>query len=41
MGTLIFKPYKKEETTLVAFTFIFIKIGDNLKIKVHHSSPVT
>ena len=41
MGTLKFKPYKKEETTLVAFTFIFIKIGDNLKIKVHHSSPVT
>ena len=41
MGTLKFKPYKKEETTLVAFTFIFIKIGDYLKIKVHHSSPVT
>ena len=41
MGTLKFKPYRKQETTLVAFTFIFIKIGDNLKIKVHHSSPVT
>ena len=41
MGTLQFKPHKKEETILVAFTFIFTKIGDTLKIKVHHSSPVT
>tara|TARA_Y100001935_G_scaffold226050_1_gene203500 strand:- start:112 stop:558 length:447 start_codon:yes stop_codon:yes gene_type:complete len=41
MGTLRFKPYKKEEATLVAFTFIFAKISDALKIKVHHSSPVT
>jgi len=41
MGTLKFKPHKKEETTLVAFTFIFTKIDDTLKIKVHHSSPVT
>ncbi len=41
MGRLKFKPHKKEETTLVAFTFIFTKIDDTLKIKVHHSSPVT
>ena len=41
MGTLEFKPYEIEETTLVAFTFIFRKIGESLKIKVHHSSPVT
>ena len=41
MGTLKFKPHKKEGTILVAFTFIFTKIGDTLKIKVHHSSPVT
>ena len=41
MGTLRFKPYKTEETTSVAFTFIFTKINDALKIKVHHSSPVT
>lgn len=41
MGTLEFKPYEIEETTLVAFTFIFRKINETLKIKVHHSSPVT
>tara|TARA_B100001109_G_scaffold114617_1_gene93424 strand:+ start:299 stop:745 length:447 start_codon:yes stop_codon:yes gene_type:complete len=41
MGTLKFKPYETEETTLVAFTFIFRKIDEGLKIKVHHSSPVT
>ena len=41
MGTLKFKPYEIEETTLVAFTFIFRKIDESLKIKVHHSSPVT
>ena len=41
MGTLKFKPHKIDGTTLVAFTFIFKKIGENLKIKVHHSSPVT
>ena len=40
MGTLKFKPYKKEETTLVAFTFLFSKVGEAMKIKVHHSSPV-
>jgi|TARA_B100001093_G_scaffold475150_1_gene500470 hypothetical protein len=40
MGTLKFKPHQIDETTLVAFTFIFRKIGETLKIKVHHSSPV-
>ena len=41
MGTLRFKPYETKVTTSVAFTFIFTKINDALKIKVHHSSPVT
>ena len=41
MGTLKFKHYEIEETALVAFTFIFRKIDETLKIKVHHSSPVT
>ena len=40
MGTLRFKPQKAKETTLVAFTFIFTKIDEAIKIKVHHSSPV-
>ena len=40
MGTLRFKPQKSQETTLVAFTFIFTKIDEAIKIKVHHSSPV-
>jgi len=41
MGTFKFKPYETEEVTLVAFTFIFQNFGNTLKIKVHHSSPVT
>ena len=40
MGTLNFKPYDSEETTLVAFTFIFASVDEGLKIQVHHSSPV-
>ena len=40
MGTLRFKPQKSQETTLVAFTFIFTKVDEAIKIKVHHSSPV-
>ena len=40
MGTLEFKPMSSNETTLVAFTFIFIQEEESLKIKVHHSSPV-
>ena len=41
MGTLNFKPYDSEETTLVAFTFIFVRVDEGLKIQVHHSSPVS
>ena len=41
MGTLNFKPYDSEETTLVAFTFIFVSADEGLKIQVHHSSPVS
>ena len=41
MGTLNFKPYDSEETTLVAFTFIFASVDEGLKIQVHHSSPVS
>ena len=41
MGTLNFKPYDSEETTLVAFTFIFVTVDEGLKIQVHHSSPVS
>ena len=40
MGTLNFKAYDSEETTLVAFTFIFVTVDEGLKIQVHHSSPV-
>ena len=40
MGTLRFKPQKANEITLVAFTFIFTKVDEAIKIKVHHSSPV-
>ena len=41
MGILNFKPYDSEETTLVAFTFIFVRVDEGLKIQVHHSSPVS
>ena len=41
MGTLNFRPYDSEETTLVAFTFIFVTVDEGLKIQVHHSSPVS
>ena len=41
MGTLNFKPYDSEETSLVAFTFIFVRVDEVLKIQVHHSSPVS
>ena len=40
MGTFLFKPLDEDEVTKVAFTFIFTKINNSLKIKVHHSSPV-
>ena len=41
MGTLNFKAYDSEATTLVAFTFIFVTVDEGLKIQVHHSSPVS
>jgi len=41
MGTLNFKPIDSEEMTKVAFTFLLINVGDTLKIKVHHSSPIS
>ena len=41
MGTLNFKAYDSEESTLVAFTFIFVTVDEGLKIQVHHSSPVS
>ena len=40
MGTLSFKPVSSSETTLVAFTFIFCLEEKEIKIKIHHSSPV-
>ena len=40
MGTLLFKPVSSNETTLVAFTFVFCLEEEEIKIKIHHSSPV-
>ncbi len=40
MGTLLFKPVSSSETTLVAFTFVFCIEEEEIKIKIHHSSPV-
>ena len=40
MGTLSFKPVSSSETTLVAFTFVFCLEDEEIKIKIHHSSPV-
>ena len=41
MGVLELFPLSKDESTKVAFTFILVKdTNDNLKIKVHHSSPI-
>ena len=41
MGVLELFPLSKDENTKVAFTFILVKdTNDNLKIKVHHSSPI-
>ena len=37
---VLFKPLNEDEVTKVAFTFVFTKINNSLKIKVHHSSPV-
>ena len=40
IGIFKIKPLNKEEIISVAFTFVFTKNNDNLKIKVHHSSPI-
>ena len=40
MGIFKLKPVNKEEIISVAFTFVFTKNNDNLKIKVHHSSLI-
>jgi hypothetical protein len=40
MGTLSFKPVSSNEKTLVAFTFVFCLEEGEIKIKIHHSSPV-
>ena len=40
MGTLLFKPVSSSETTLVAFTFVFCLEEEEIKIQIHHSSPV-
>ena len=40
MGTLSFKPISSSDTTLVAFTFIFCLEEEEIKIKIHHSSPI-
>ena len=40
MGTFSFKPVSSIETTLVAFTFVFCLEDGEIKIKIHHSSPV-
>ena len=40
MGTLLFKSASSDDTTLVAFTFVFCNEEGIVKIKIHHSSPV-
>jgi len=40
MGTLSFKPVSSSDTTLVAFTFVFCLEEEEIKIKIHHSSPI-
>ena len=39
MGTLSFKPVSSSETNLVAFTCVFCLEDEEIKIKIHHSSP--
>jgi hypothetical protein len=40
MGTLSFKPVSSSDTILVAFTFVFCLEEEEIKIKIHHSSPI-
>tara|TARA_Y100001970_G_C14255087_1_gene874693 strand:+ start:5322 stop:5780 length:459 start_codon:yes stop_codon:yes gene_type:complete len=39
-GVLNLKLLNSNNQTKIAFTFILAKIGEGLKIKVHHSSPL-
>ena len=41
MGALSFKPYDSDTNTLVAFTFLLASYEGLLKIKAHHSSPIS
>ena len=40
MGSLNFYPLKSEDYSKVVFTFILKKFSNNLKLILHHSSPV-
>ena len=40
MGLLNFYPLKSEDYSKVVFTFILKKFSNNLKLILHHSSPV-
>ncbi len=40
MGSLNFYPLKSEDYSKVVFTFILKKFSNNLKLVLHHSSPV-
>lgn len=40
MGSLNFYPLKSEDFSKVVFTFILKKFSNNLKLILHHSSPV-
>ena len=40
-GVLYLKSLNSNNQTKIAFTFILAKINESLKIKVHHSSPLT
>ncbi|MEC9415480.1 MAG: phosphoribosyl-AMP cyclohydrolase [Pseudomonadota bacterium] len=40
MGILNLKPLGSENETKIAFTFVLAKVKGELKIKIHHSSPL-
>ena len=40
MGILNLKPLSSINETKIAFTFILVKVDDELKIKIHHSSEL-
>lgn len=39
-GILNLQSSDSENPTKIAFTFILVKTNDNIKIKIHHSSPL-